>query len=64
MLGINHPGTLMSIDSLGIVLRNQGKYKKAETMHRQTLAGYETVLGVDHPNTLTSANNLGMVLHG
>ena len=60
--GTEHPSTLMSMNNLAMVLRNQGKYEQAEEMHRQVLKLSETVLGKEHPSTLTSMNNLAMVL--
>jgi Tfp pilus assembly protein PilF len=36
-LGPEHPDTLMSINNLVWVLKNQGKYEAAEEMHRRTL---------------------------
>jgi len=62
MLGKEHPDTLMSMNSLALVLNSQGKYDEAEAMHRQALEGRQTVLGKEHPNTLTSMNNLARVL--
>jgi tetratricopeptide (TPR) repeat protein len=44
------------------VLSRQGKYDKAEAMHRRALEGYKKVLGHKHPYTLTSVSNLGGVL--
>jgi tetratricopeptide (TPR) repeat protein len=62
-LGKEHPDTLMSMNNLAAVLRQQGKYEEAEQMHRQTLGLRERVLGKEHPNTLTSMNNLAIVLN-
>jgi hypothetical protein len=39
---------------VGLALKNQGRYKAAEAMNRQTLALSETVLGREHPDTLLS----------
>jgi tetratricopeptide (TPR) repeat protein len=50
------------MNNLAGVLRSQGKYEKAEKMHRQTLELSEEVLGKKHPFTLTSINNLAGVL--
>jgi hypothetical protein len=44
------------------VLANQGKYEKAEEMHRQELRLCEMVLGKEHLSTLLSMNNLATVL--
>ncbi|KAL6240896.1 hypothetical protein RBB50_012155 [Rhinocladiella similis] len=44
------------------VLRQQGKYKEAGEMHRQTLTLKKKVLTEEHPSTLNSMNNLALVL--
>jgi tetratricopeptide (TPR) repeat protein len=52
-------------ESFGYVLQKNSreeKYKEAEAMYRQALAGCEEVVGREHPDTLTSVNNLGLVL--
>ena len=64
VLGDEHPDTLSSMHSLGMALRNQGKYGKAETLHRQTLEIRGRVLGDEHPDTLWSAHSLGHALRG
>ena len=33
LLGPKHPDTLTSINNLGLILDQQGKYKEAEAMH-------------------------------
>jgi tetratricopeptide (TPR) repeat protein len=62
VLGKEHPSTLMSMNSLAMVLKDQGKYEQAEEMLRQALRLRETVLGKEHPSTLMSMNNLAGVL--
>jgi Tfp pilus assembly protein PilF len=49
------------MSNLGSVLSSQGKYVKAEQMHRQTLEQTEGA-GPEHPDTLTSMSSLGSVL--
>jgi hypothetical protein len=49
--------------NLAVVLIKQGKYKEAESIHRQTLAWQGEVLGLNHPDTLRSMSNLAAVLH-
>ncbi|KAL4739076.1 hypothetical protein BDV11DRAFT_170455 [Aspergillus similis] len=63
LLGSEHPGTLTSINNLGLVLSHQGKYEEAESMHRRALRDYEKVLGPEHHYTTTNINNFGLVLH-
>jgi hypothetical protein len=43
--GKGHPSTPTSMINPELVLRNQGKYEKAEEMDRQVLAVRERVLG-------------------
>jgi hypothetical protein len=62
VLGLEHSDTLTSINNLAGVLNRQGKYKKAEAMHRQTLAISKKMLTPEHPFTLTSISNLALVL--
>jgi tetratricopeptide (TPR) repeat protein len=60
--GKEHPSTLMSMNNLATVLRDQGKYEQAEEMYRQALRLRETILGKEHPDTLTSVDNLALLL--
>jgi len=53
---------LLLMNSVGLMLRDQGRLEEAEVLYRRGLAGYERVLGVDDPSTLISVNNLGMLL--
>jgi tetratricopeptide (TPR) repeat protein len=62
MLGPEHPATLISMNNLAEILRNQGKYEAAEEMHRRTLELRKKVLGPEHRDTLASTNNLAVVL--
>jgi tetratricopeptide (TPR) repeat protein len=50
--------------NLATVLECQGKYEKAEEMHRRALRVMEKVPGKEHPDTLMSMNNLALVLVG
>ncbi len=61
-LGPEHPGTVVSMSNLAVVLRGQGKYEAAEEMHRQALELWEKILGPEHLNTVISMNNLALVL--
>jgi hypothetical protein len=42
------------MNNLAVVLNNQGKYKEAEAMERQTLELKEKVLSKEHPDILLS----------
>ncbi|KFZ20701.1 hypothetical protein V502_03050 [Pseudogymnoascus sp. VKM F-4520 (FW-2644)] len=59
-VGNEEASTLTSMNELGLALDDQGKYKEAEAMHRQTLALREKVLGKEYPDMLTSMNIAGM----
>jgi hypothetical protein len=52
----------MSMNYLGLVLKDKGKYSESEQMHREVLEGTERLLGKEHPNTLMSMSNLATVL--
>jgi hypothetical protein len=46
--------------ALAIVLRNQGTYDQAESMHRQALRLRKTMLGKEYLDTLTSMYDLAL----
>jgi hypothetical protein len=50
------------MSNLALVLRDQGKYKEAEGMHRQAIRLHETALGKEHPKILISMDHLALVL--
>src|SRR5439155_329029 len=59
VLGADHPGTLTSVNDLGLLYSSQGRYRKAEPLFLRAFRDNERVLGADHPDTLGSVNNLG-----
>jgi tetratricopeptide (TPR) repeat protein len=61
-LGSEHPGTLNSVNNLGLLLSDKGDYEGAEALYHRALEGYEKALGAEHPSTLNSVNNLGILL--
>ncbi|MFH1418459.1 MAG: tetratricopeptide repeat protein, partial [Planctomycetota bacterium] len=61
-LGDDHPDTLVSISSMGHLLKLMGKLADAEPLYREALEGRRAVLGGDHPDTLTSIHNMGALL--
>jgi Flp pilus assembly protein TadD len=61
-LGNEDASTLSSMNQVGLVLDDQGKYEEAEAMHRQTLVLRKKILSKEYPNILTSINNLVLVL--
>ncbi|MDC0271000.1 tetratricopeptide repeat protein, partial [Akkermansiaceae bacterium] len=61
-LGPDHPDTLKSVYSLGVLFRDKGDYEGAEKLYRRALGAQEKELGPDHPDTLGSVNSLGILL--
>ena len=61
MLGDQDPGTLRSIDAMGLLLRDQGRSHEAETYLREALETRLLVLGDEHEETLTSIRNMGLL---
>lgn len=58
-LGEDHPLTLETLNTLGLVQLAWGQRESAEKNLRQALESRRRVLGDDHPETLTSINNMG-----
>lgn len=54
--------TLRSMNNLGGVLLNEGRYPESEKLLREALDGRRRLLGPEHLETLTSMNNLAAVL--
>ncbi|MEO1128362.1 MAG: serine/threonine-protein kinase [Planctomycetota bacterium] len=63
-LGDDHVDTLVSINNMGTLLRDQGRSDDAEVYYRESLEGSRRILGDDDPATLTSINNLAVLLGG
>jgi serine/threonine protein kinase/Tfp pilus assembly protein PilF len=61
-LGEEHPDTLISINSMGLLLQAQGKLAEAEPLNREALEKYRRVLGEEHPDTLNSISSMGLLL--
>ncbi|MCL4838940.1 MAG: serine/threonine-protein kinase [Thermoanaerobaculia bacterium] len=62
VLGEDHPDTLTSIDSLGLLLQDRGQLAEAEPFTREALAKRRRALGEEHPDTLLSLGNMGVLL--
>lgn len=60
--GAEHADTLRSMNNLGNVLLDEGRYPEAEKLQRETLDGRRRILGPEHLDTLRSMNNLAAVL--
>ncbi|MBU0756421.1 MAG: tetratricopeptide repeat protein, partial [Planctomycetes bacterium] len=61
-LGTDHPDTLISIDALSLLYKDQGQYERSEQLCREVLEKRRQVLGEDHPDVLNSMNNLACLL--
>ena len=57
-LGPDDPGTLNAAGTLATVLRDLGRYDKAQVLDEDTLTRSRRVLGEDHHNTLAFATIL------
>ncbi|KEF50792.1 uncharacterized protein A1O9_13157, partial [Exophiala aquamarina CBS 119918] len=62
VLGTEHPSTLVSMNNLAVVLRDQGSDEEAEQIYRQVVKVQKAALGAEHPSTLVGMNNLAVVL--
>ena len=58
ILGLSHSDTLMSMNTLSLTYRNQGRWEEAQGLDLQLMEMSKTRLGPDHPDTLRSMNNL------
>ncbi len=55
----DHPLLLVSINNLGLLLREQGRYEEALPLLEEGLRRRRRSLPQDHPHVLSSMNNLG-----
>jgi serine/threonine protein kinase/Tfp pilus assembly protein PilF len=62
LLGEEHRDTLVSANSMGLLLEAQGNVAAAEVYYRDALKTCRRVLPDNDPNTLTLISNLGTVL--
>ena len=60
-LGDEHPDTLASIKSVGMILQALGRYSEAEPYYREALDTSRRVMGNDDPVTLCSINDVGFL---
>lgn len=60
-LGTDAIDTLNSVNSLGVIELDRGRYEDAEPLLRRAHEGRARVLGAEHVDTLASANNLGLL---
>ena len=59
--GDTDPQTLNSLEALGLLSNEEGRYGEAEALETKALEGQRKILGADHPNTLNSMHNLAVV---
>jgi tetratricopeptide (TPR) repeat protein len=62
VLGAEHPDTALSLNNLGLLLKDLGDYPGARSYYERALRIRTEVLGEEHPDTAPSLNNLGLLL--
>jgi len=60
-LGRKHGDTLIAAGNLSLALGTLGRWREAEPLLRETLAGNRRLLGDTHPRTVTNMTNLGLL---
>ena len=58
ILGVDHPGTLRTRNSIASLTGRCGHSEEAVRLFQQLLPDQERVLGPDHPDTLTTRSNI------
>ena len=58
VLGVEHPGTLMTMDNLASTYLQQGRMEEAEQLLSQVLESRKGVLGAEHPSILMTVQDL------
>ncbi len=53
-----------SLNALGVVYREQGRYTESESLLKRALSIREKALGPAHPDVIQSLNNLAGLYHG
>jgi hypothetical protein len=61
-MGDEHPDTLISMNNLGSLLKDQGNLGEAELLLREVLPASRRTLGDKHPLTVAADNNLKELL--
>ena len=61
--GAYHPHVATSLNILGLLYDNQGKYALAEPFFRRSLAIHEKALGSEHPNVAIDQLSLAALYH-
>jgi CHAT domain-containing protein/Tfp pilus assembly protein PilF len=60
-LGASHGDTLIAQGNMSLVLARLGRWREADPMMREVLAGNRRLLGDGHPRTVTNMTNLGLL---
>ena len=62
VLGEDHPNTATSLNNLGTLCKDLGRFDDAASYLRRSIAIQKKVLGEDHQDTVNTTGNLGIVL--
>jgi hypothetical protein len=62
VLGPKHSDTLITMETLGDILKREGRLAEAEKIHRDTLKYRRETLGINHSHTALSFYKLACVL--
>ncbi len=57
------PRLALSLDSLALLYKNQGKYAEVEPLYQRALAIAEKALGPEHPDVATISESYATLLH-
>jgi tetratricopeptide (TPR) repeat protein len=60
-LGADHPLTIISLNNIGVLLRDRGRYDEAQPLFQEALAGARKKLGMDHGHTESVIGNLSQL---
>ena len=58
-----YPDYADALNSLGLLLKEQGDYDQSEKLLQESLAMFRRLLGDRHPNLATALNNIALVQH-
>jgi tetratricopeptide (TPR) repeat protein len=64
LLGDHDPKTLKTLSRLATTADAEGRFKEAESLHRQVLEMRRRLLGPEHPDTLNSMHGLAKAYYG
>ena len=61
-LGMDHPETMDTVDTLALILEKQDKWEESRVFSQRAYSQRKDILGELHPDTLMSLSRLGSVL--